>query len=120
MSERPSSWRSSLTLPAADSVSVIICLPSIATVPTVPPLDRRSAPDLEIRDLAPRESQKVLGADREHGVRRPGGGPDHGVGHEIAIHEDLESLRVCERRRPPDRETGRVPSLFGRRLPDIL
>src|SRR5262245_60104596 len=142
MSSRPSSTRSSFTLPAAAEVSVSIVPPGrTATRSIVPARSEEPYPQggvslvlseprrteassnvallRETGNRAPARPNEVGRCQAEHRIRCPGGRPDLVERHQVLVDEASERVRVTEGGRPADREPGRLPDLVGVGLANV-
>src|SRR5438093_12897750 len=126
MSARPSSSRSSFTLPAAVWVSWII-VPPVGPASCLRALPYHSSggsdvPALraflpEVCGAGPGRRPKLLRGRPEHRVGRAGGRPDLLVAEEVLIDERREPPGGPDRGHPSDGITSPGPDLVGARPP---
>src|SRR5437879_1717327 len=117
MSLRPSSSRSSLTFPAAPSVSCIVPTSLVSRCSASIPAGAVSLP--EIHDLGAGRFPQVRGSDPEDGIGGPGGRPHLLIALEIPVHHDSNRPGEPERRRAADGEPRGLSCLVGARPADL-
>src|SRR5215212_612096 len=102
MSARPSWWRSSLTLPAADSVRLItsrllallVNASIIPAGPTTPASFGSCCGLLEVLRRSAGDRDQAVRLDREHGIGGSGRGPHDVVAEEVAVEQDPQRTRM--------------------------